>query len=164
VSFSSIFPRTIPFFRWCDQTWLCNAIKGTTWVFPLTETIHILALAVLLGCITLLDFRLLGIGVRHWTPWRIANELHKFIGWALGVILATGWLLFMAEPMKAYDNMAFLPKMAFLAAAITFHYTIFRRASSIDKIYTPVVAKFAALVSLFLWFGIGVMGRAIGFV
>jgi hypothetical protein len=164
VSFSSIFPGTIPFFRWCDKTWLCNAIKGTTWVFPLTETIHILALVVLLGSILLLDFRLLGIGARHWTPWRIANELRNFVRWGLAIILITGWLLFMAEPMKAYDNMAFLPKMAFLLAAITFHFTIFRRASSIDKVYTPLLAKCAALVSLFLWFGIGVMGRAIGFV
>ena len=164
MSFSALFPSTIPFFRWCDQTWLCNAIKGTTWVFPLTETIHILALVVLLGSIMLLDFRLLGIGIRNWTPWRIANELRRYILWALVVILVTGWLLFMAEPMKAYDNMAFLPKMTLLVSAILFHYTIFRKASSIDKLYTPVVAKFAALASLFLWFGIGVMGRAIGFV
>jgi len=164
VSFSALFPSTIPFFRWCDQTWLCNAIKGTTWVFPLTETIHILALVVLLGSIMLLDFRLLGIGIRNWTPWRIANELRRYILGALFVILVTGWLLFMAEPMKAYDNMAFLPKMTLLFSAILFHYTVFRKASSIDKLYTPVTAKFAALVSLFLWFGIGVMGRAIGFV
>jgi hypothetical protein len=164
VSFSAIFPGSIPFFRWCDSTWLCNAIKGTTWVFPLTETIHILALVVLLGSIMLLDFRLLGLGIRNWTPWRIANELRKFIGWALVVILVTGWLLFMAEPMKAYDNMAFLPKMLFLFSAILFHYTVFQKASSIDKLYTPILAKCAALVSLFLWFGIGVMGRAIGFV
>lgn len=164
MSFSALFPSTIPFFRWCDQTWLCNAIKGTTWVFPLTETIHILALVVLLGSIMLLDFRLLGIGIRNWTPWRIANELRRYILCALVVILVTGWLLFMAEPMKAYDNMAFLPKMTLLFSAILFHYTVFRKASSIDKLYTPVTAKFAALVSLFLWFGIGVMGRAIGFV
>ena len=164
MSFSALFPSTIPFFRWCDQTWLCNAIKGTTWVFPLTETIHILALVVLLGSIMLLDFRLLGIGIRNWTPWRIANELRRYILGALFVILVTGWLLFMAEPMKAYDNMAFLPKMTLLFSAILFHYTVFRKASSIDKLYTPVTAKFAALVSLFLWFGIGVMGRAIGFV
>ena len=164
MSFSALFPSTIPFFRWCDQTWLCNAIKGTTWVFPLTETIHILALVVLLGSIMPVDFRLLGIGIRNWTPWRIANELRRYILWALAVILVTGWLLFMAEPMKAYDNMAFLPKMTLLFSAILFHYTVFRKASSIDKLYTPVTAKFAALVSLFLWFGIGVMGRAIGFV
>ena len=164
MSFSALFPSTVPFFRWCDQTWLCNAIKATTWVFPLTETIHILALVVLLGSIMLVDFRLLGIGIRNWTPWRMANELRRYTLWALVVILITGWLLFMAEPMKAYDNMAFLPKMALLCSAILFHYTIFRKASSIDKLYTPVIAKFAALVSLFLWFGIGVMGRAIGFV
>jgi hypothetical protein len=164
VAFSALFPFTYPFFKWCDNTWLCNAIKGTTWVFPLTETIHILALVVLLGSILLLDLRLLGLGVRKFTPLRISSELHTYIGWALAVILVTGWLLFMAEPLKAYDNMAFLPKMTLLFLAILFHYTLFRKASSLDTLSIPVMAKFAAFVSLFLWFGIGVMGRAIGFV
>jgi hypothetical protein len=164
VSFSYLFPSTYPFFKWCDDTWLCNAIKATTWVFPLAETIHILALVVLLGSIMLVDFRLLGLGIRRFSPLRISNELKTYIAWALGVILVTGWLLFMAEPLKAYDNMAFMPKMALLFSAILFHYTAFRKASSIDSTSIPVLAKFAALLSLFLWFGIGVAGRAIGFV
>jgi len=164
VSFSAIFPWTFPFFKWCDGTWLCNAIKATTWVFPLTETVHILALVVLLGSILLLDFRLLGIGIRYWTPSRISKELETYVKWALVLILLTGWILFMAEPLKAYDNMAFLPKMVFLVAAIVYHYTIFRRYSSIDKPAIPMMGRFAALFSLFLWFGIGVAGRAIGFV
>jgi hypothetical protein len=164
VSFSSVFPFTYPFFKWCDDTWLCNAIKGTTWVFPLTETIHILALVVLLGSIMLVDFRLLGLGIRRFTPLRISNELKTYIAWGLAIILVTGWLLFMAEPLKAYDNMAFLPKITLLFSAILFHYTLFRKASSIDTPSIPVLARFAALLSLFLWFGIGVAGRAIGFV
>jgi len=164
VSFSSLLPFTYPFFKWCDDTWLCNAIKATTWVFPLTETIHILALVVLLGSILLVDLRLLGVGIRKFTPLQIAGELRTYISWGLGIILVTGWLLFMAEPLKAYDNMAFLPKITLLFSAILFHYTIFRKASSINTLSTPILAKFAALLSLFLWFGIGVAGRAIGFV
>ena len=164
MSFSSLFPFTYPFFKWCDDTWLCNAIKATTWVFPLTETIHILALVVLLGSIMLVDFRLLGVGIRNWSPARISRELQHFISWGLVVILITGWLLFMAEPLKAYDNMAFLPKMTLLFSAILYHYTVFRKASSIDGVSIPVLGRLAAVLSLFLWFGIGVMGRAIGFV
>jgi hypothetical protein len=164
LSFSYWLPFTYPFFKWCDDTWLCNAIKGTTWVFPLTETIHILALVVLLGSILLVDLRLLGLGARKFTPSRISNELHTYIAWGLVVILITGWLLFMAEPLKAYDNMAFLPKITLLFSAILFHYTIFRKASSLDTPTVPVMAKFAAVISLVLWFGIGVAGRAIGFV
>lgn len=164
MSFSALLPFTYPFFKWCDDTWLCNAIKATTWVFPLTETIHILALVVLLGSILLVDLRLLGLGIRKFTPSQIYAELRTYIGWGLAIILVTGWLLFMAEPLKAYDNMAFLPKITLLFSAILFHYTLFRKASSINTPYIPVIAKFAALVSLILWFGIGVAGRAIGFV
>ncbi len=31
----------LPFFTWCDGTWLGQAIRGVTWAFPLIETIHI---------------------------------------------------------------------------------------------------------------------------
>src|ERR1051326_9588131 len=111
---------------------MCISIKAPTWVFPLTETIHILALVVLLGSILLLDLRLLGVGIRNWTPSRISNELRSFVWYSLLVILVTGWILFMAEPLKAFDNQAFLPKMTLLFSAIAYHYTVFKKASSID--------------------------------
>lgn len=160
----SWFPSLFPFFLWVDSTWLHNYIQGTTWVFPLVETIHILALVVLLGSIFLIDVRLLGIGIRTWPPSQLSEGLRSYIKWGLIVILITGALLFIAEPKKLYDNIGFGPKMVLLALAIIYQYTLFPKASSIDKLSTPVWAKAAALLSLALWFGVGAAGRAIGFV
>ena len=56
-------------------------IKGTTWVFPLVETIHLLALAFLLGSLFLIDLRLLGLSIRGWSPAQIVEQLHDFINW-----------------------------------------------------------------------------------
>jgi hypothetical protein len=163
VSFSQYFPGTLVFFKWIDGTWICNAIKGTTWVFPLTETIHILALAMALGAMLMVNFRLLGI-IRNWTPAQMVGQLQGFINWGIWTIIGTGILLAVAEPLKAYDNLAFLPKMTLLALAIIYQYTLYPKAEHLDTVKIPIWGRLAALVSIGLWFGVGVMGRAIGFV
>jgi hypothetical protein len=156
-------PSLYPFFSWVDNTRLSQYIKGTTWVFPLVETIHILALAMLLGSLFLIDLRLLGIAIRRWSPAQILEQLHSFINWAIVVILITGVLLFIAEPRKLFDSAAFGPKMIILALAIVFQFTLYPRVRSMQT-RIPIYGRLLALVSLALWFGVAVCGRAIGFV
>ena len=47
------------------------------------------------------------------------------------IILATGFLLFSSEAMKAYTNTPFQVKMLFLFSAIVFHYTIYGRGDAL---------------------------------
>lgn len=156
-------PSVFPFFKWVDETWMSAAIKGTTWVFPLIETIHILSLSVLLGSVFLIDLRLLGIAIRKWSPAQILGQIQSMMNWSVFIILATGLILFIAEPRKLFDNSAFGPKMLFLALALIFQYTFFPRVRSIQA-HIPVWARLMALVSFGLWFAVAVCGRAIGFV
>jgi hypothetical protein len=154
----------LPFMKWCDETTLGTAIRGTTWAFPLIETIHILALAVLFGSILLIDFRLLGIAVRTIAVSRLQKELNRFINWSLVIILLTGVLLFLSEALKAYANAAFFPKIILIVLAVVYHYTIHAKAAASELPAGPPWGKAAGLISLLLWFGVGVAGRAIGFV
>jgi hypothetical protein len=156
-------PSWFPFFAWVDMTPVSAYIKGTTWVFPLAETIHILALAVLLGSVFLIDVRLLGIAIRRWSPAQILEQVHSLMNWSVAIILVTGVLLFIAEPRKLFDSAAFGPKMMFLAAAIVFQYTLYPRVRTLQA-HIPVWGRLLGLVSLMLWFGVAVCGRAIGFV
>jgi len=156
-------PSWFPFFAWVDETRMSAFIKGTTWVFPLVETIHILALAVLLGSLFLIDLRLLGIAIRRWSPAQIVEQVHSFINWSVVIILVTGAILFVAEPRKLFDSAAFGPKMIFLALAIVFQYTLYPRVRTMQA-HIPIWGRLLALVSLGLWFGVAVCGRAIGFV
>jgi len=155
---------TYPFFKWCDETSLAHAIRGNTWAFPLIETIHILALTVLLGGILLMDLRMLGIGIRRIPVARMQNQLASYINVSLVVGIVTGFLLFISEALKAYDNQAFRPKITLLAMATIFHYTAHSKATSSATPGGPGWAKIAAVVSIVLWFGVGAAGRAIGFV
>jgi len=153
-----------PFFQWCDASWLGQAIRGVTWAFPLIETIHILALAVLLGSILLINLRLLDLWIHGWSAAQMARVLSPYIWISLLVIVVSGVLLFLSEALKAFDNAAFFPKITLLILATLFHYTIYRKAAATESEHPPVWCKLAAVLSLALWFGVGVAGRAIGFV
>lgn len=154
----------LPFFKWCDQSWMGEAIRSVTWAFPLIETIHILAMTVLLGGILMMDLRLLGVAERLLPVSKIQKQLTRYIDVSLVLIIVTGVLLFSSEAVKAYDNAAFFPKMYLLAAAVIYHYTVHRRAVTADNPSGPRWARPAAALSLALWFGVGICGRAIGFV
>ncbi|MEI9811933.1 MAG: DUF6644 family protein [Acidobacteriota bacterium] len=151
-----------PIFQWADDSGLGAYIRDRTWPFPLIETIHIMALAVFLGALFLIDLRLMGLKMGGIAASRLTRELNRYIDWGIALILITGVMLFASEGGKLYENAAFAPKMIMLGAALLFHYTIHRRAVANDK--PPAWAAFAGLISQALWIGVGAAGRAIGFV
>jgi hypothetical protein len=139
-------------------------ISGSNWLFPAVEAVHIVALAVLCGAIIMLNLRLFGITLRQKAMAELAEELAPWTFCSLVIIVLTGVMLFSSEAMKAYTNVPFQVKMVFLFAAVIFHYTIY---SKITYAPEPQVSKswnrIAAVTSVILWFGVGVGGRAIGF-
>jgi len=78
-------------------------------------------------------------------------------------MLTSGILLFLSEAMKCYGNTSFRVKMLFLFAALLFQFTIYNRTVKNEGASAPVGGKIAAGVALCLWFGVGLAGRAIGF-
>lgn len=151
-----------PIYKWAEDTALGEWIRGGTWPFPLIETFHILALAVFLGALFLIDLRLIGFKVGGISAATMYRQLHKYINWGIVVILVSGGMLFASEGGKLYDNSAFAPKMYFLAAALITHYTIHRRAVAAET--PPAWGPIAGILSQCLWLLTGAAGRAIGFV
>ena len=45
----------LPFFEWCEQSALGNMIRGSLWLFPVIESIHLLALALIGGAVILIN-------------------------------------------------------------------------------------------------------------
>jgi hypothetical protein len=153
---------TYPIFKWAEDTAVGEWIRGGTWPFPLIETFHILALAVFVGCIFLVDLRLMGLKMGGITAARLYRELNAYINWGIVIILVSGAMLFASEGGKLYENAAFSPKMILLAMALLFHYTGHRKAVATEQ--PPSWGALAGALSLILWFATGAAGRAIGFV
>jgi hypothetical protein len=153
-----------PFFAWCDNLPVAIAIRNSRVLFPIIESIHILALAVLLGTVIIVSLRLLGFGLTQRPIWDVYSTVAGLRNGALIVMVTTGFLLFCSEAMKCYENPPFWAKMIMLAAAVLFQYTVLRWiAHRPDTSLKRIRAASAALLSLLLWFGVGAAGRAIGF-
>jgi hypothetical protein len=152
-----------PFFQWCDKTFLGHWVSGGTWEFPMLETVHILALAMLYGCVVVISLRLMGILMGGWTVAGITREVTPFLNSSLAVILVTGTLLYLSEAIKTFGNPAFWIKIDLLLAAILFHFLVVRKVTKSDQV-SRATGLIVGGISLVLWLGIGCAGRAIGFV
>ncbi len=154
----------LPLAEWFGQTGIAQAIHNSSWLFPFIEIFHLLSLGVLGGTVMLVNLRLLGMVF----PGKTAPELSRDVAFpmklSLTTMLVSGWLLFMSEATKMYTNDAFRIKMLFLALALVFTYTIHRKVANAAPPNSPVLSKLVALVSVLLWSGVGLAGRAIGFV
>ena len=151
-----------PFILWCDSTALAVAMRESTWLFPFVETLHLLALALLGGSVLITDVRLLGRGLRTQPVGRLLQQARPWLIASLLATVVSGLVLFLPEARKCYESPAFRLKMAFLAGAVLYTFTVrdwvFRRPS----LFTGALPA-AALVSLTLWLGVGITGRGIGF-
>jgi hypothetical protein len=152
------------FFRWLGNTWVANAINDSEWLFPVIESIHITGLAVLIGTIAIVDFRLLGLVLPKRSVSQLASELRPFTLTGIFIMLNTGPLMLSAAPERGYGNPAFSFKMSFLLLALITHFTIHRCATASDRVSGATLGeKLAACLSRILWTGVVTGGRAIAF-
>jgi hypothetical protein len=93
----------------------------------------------------------------------ISRELSRVLLVSLSVMVLSGTALLSEEAGKCYYSPAFRWKMALLAAAVIFYFTLHRQAILRTQSGTLALwPRIAAVVSLLLWLGVGVAGRAIG--
>jgi hypothetical protein len=139
-------------------------IKNSPWAFAVIESIHLLALATIGGAVLLVDMRLLGLGLKRQEVTALARDAQPVLVWSLIVLLVTGFALFVSEAIKCYYSTPFWVKMASLALAILFTFTIKRKVTLTEHATTgPMMRRLVAVVSLALWFGVAAGGRWIGF-
>lgn len=152
----------LEFFRWCDSTWISNVIRNSTWIFPIVEVFHLFGLTLLLGTVTVIDARILGFGMRRQSISKVARELTPWMLLGAALTICSGIPLFLSEAMKCYDNAAFPYKMACLAGGILL--IGLTQRSIISMKMNPALMKVVAVLSLVLWYGVALAGRAIAFV
>jgi len=147
------------------QTALGHFMQTSRWGFALVEMAHLLALALLGGALLIVDLRLLGVVLKGESARSIGRDLGRIVIASLIVMIVTGIALLSEEAGKCYFSPAFRWKMVLLAFAVLFYFTLHRRALLGTDTGTPGFwARSAALVSLTLWLGVGVAGRAIGLI
>jgi uncharacterized membrane protein len=158
------------FIHWLGATPVSLVIQEVFWIIPTVQTIHILAISVVLASMAMFDLRLLGLaGNRN----SIASLSRRFMPWlwgALIVLAASGCILIVGEPKRSLGNVVFQLKMCMLATAIVvtlgFQAVLKRDLAGGSADLAPAhvtAAKITGLMSLALWVGIAVAGRLIAY-
>lgn len=150
------------FFAWCERMPLGNSVKQSMWAFAVIETLHIMALAILLGTMVVIDLRLLGAGLKRVPVAEVAGLLRPWFWAAFAVMIGTGVCLFLAEATRLSTSGPFAYKMTFVLLAVAIHLTIHRNAIARGA-SGAAWSKAAACMSLVCWFGVALAGRAIAF-
>jgi hypothetical protein len=147
-----------------------TAVRESTWLFPTIESIHVLALVLVVGSIMVVDLRLLNIASRHRSVKELTDEVLPWTWTAFVCALITGSLLFSSSAVRYTGIWQFDAKMCMLVlAAINmgiFHLGAFRSVAQWDRApsHPPLAAKLAGGISLTIWVIVVALGRWIGFV
>lgn len=153
-----------PWFVALAHSSLGQFMQNSRWGFAAVEAVHLLALTLLGGSVLVLDLRLLGLILRRESPRVLNRDLSRVLLSSLAILVLTGIALVSEEALKCYNNAAFRWKMALLAAAVLFYFTLYRRVVLSLGGAATLASRVTAVISLSLWLGVGVAGRAIGLI
>jgi hypothetical protein len=156
------------FCEWMADTPGSIALHESAWMYPIVESVHVLALCLFLGLAVMLDLRLLGVTMRSAPASDVMERLLPWTAAGFVVMVISGALLFYAIPVRTFLNIFFRIKVAMLLLSgmnvWIFHSGVYRRMADWDlDPVPPTRARVAAGVSLALWAGIVVAGRMIAY-
>ena len=148
---------------WLSESRLSIALTDSELAFPAIESLHVIALTLVVGSISLVDLRLLGLVWRRRETGDLIALILPITWIAFAFALLTGLLLFAANPISYSTNFYFLAKLGLLLLAgvnmVGFHLFSHRHLA------TPgaLAPKLSGAASLTLWLTIVTFGRWIGF-
>jgi hypothetical protein len=151
-----------------ENSALADNIRENDLLFPLIESMHVVAICLVVGSILFVDLRLLGLASVHRSVSRVTNGILALTWSAFVVALASGGLLFISNATKYLENGYFIAKILLICAAGV-NMAIFHGISAKDlakwehETRLPLPARLAGGLSILLWVAVVACGRWIGF-
>jgi hypothetical protein len=152
---------------------IAEFFRGSLWLYPAVEILHIAGFVILVGAAFVMDLRLLG-RLRALPVAGTIRSLSRWARWSLILVVPSGLILFIADATTLAANSAFQLKIVLLAAAglnaAVFHRIVFRQVDvrRDDALRSgaplPLAARVAGVLSIVLWFSVIACGRLIAYV
>lgn len=147
---------------------LGELVRENDLLFPFIESVHVLAVCLVVGSIAVVDLRLLGFASVDRPVGRLMRSILPITVGAFGLAVAAGSLLFISHASKYLENRFFIAKITLIALAgvnmAVFHLIGARNLDQCENdALPPLFARVAGGLSLFLWVSVVACGRWIGF-
>lgn len=155
------------FSRMADSSW-STGLHESRYAYDLIESVHVWTLCLFFGLAVMFDLRLLGWTMRSLPVSEVSRRLLPWTVVGFVIMVMSGTLLFVAIPLRTYQNIFFRAKMVMLTLAglnvWIFHSGVYRRVATWDLASVPPrAARVAGALSLVLWVCIVLSGRMIAY-
>jgi hypothetical protein len=151
-----------------ETSTLAGRIRDSLLLFPLLESAHVFALALVFGTIGVIDLRLLGLASASRSFRHMSSDILRWTWAAFALTAVTGGLMFLTNATVYYHNFYFRAKMVLLLLAglnmFVFEMTAGRKTEHWHtEPSAPRPGKTVAVLSIVIWISVIFMGRMIGF-
>ena len=150
-----------------EQSGFGAAIRQSTWLFPLANVGHVLALALFAGALAVMDVRLLG-GLAATSPACLLMRARSVAIAAFVLLVVTGIMQFAADASHLIINPVFQIKLALIGLGLAnlaiFEFGVKRAVTGLGPgVAMPASAKTAGFMSLAIWLAVAACGRTIAY-
>jgi len=142
---------------------LCEWLEQIPWIVTITNSavlislvwlVHYIGFFLLVGTTAVVDLRVLGAAARNQKLVPLAGQLFPFAWAGLGLVIASGFVMFAGQATTFYPTAVFQIKMGMVLLALLFGVIVQRKLPIWDRAPSvPAAAKWLAFVSLVLWIG-----------
>jgi putative copper export protein len=159
-----------PFAEWLATTGASVFMQDhQSWVIPAIQSVHIVGIAVVMGSVFLIDLRILGWAGTDQTLRETIDRFGPWLTSALWLMLATGLLMVVAEPVRELVTFSFWAKMLLVAVGVVvlgvFQGALRRRERlrEEERIARYPFVRTLTLLTFLLWAAVIVLGRLIAY-
>jgi hypothetical protein len=142
--------------------------EHNTWAIPTIQSIHIVGIAMVMGSVLMIDLRILGWAGTDQTLRQTTSRFGPWLTGSLWLLLATGILMVIGEPVRELMTFSFWLKMALVAVgalvAVAFQRTVRRHEQRWEEtLVHRRSTKLLAIMTFLIWACIIVLGRLIAY-
>jgi hypothetical protein len=157
------------FAEWLSRTYLSVLIQTHNgWVIPTIQSIHIAGIGIVLASVFMIDLRILGFAGRDQTLRQTTDRFGPWMMWSLVVLLVTGALMVIGEPVRELVTFSFWAKMLFVAVGTLVAALFLKALHKHDPHWEETLLQRASIkvmsvVTFLVWVGVIVLGRLIAY-
>ena len=130
------------FAEWLSTTFLSVFIQNhNSWAIPTIQSIHIVGIGMVLGSVLMIDLRILGWAAMDQTLRQTTDRFGPWLTGALWLMLATGILMVIGEPVRELITFSFWLKMFLVAVGALIAIVFLRAVRKHEQHWEEVVAS-----------------------
>jgi len=142
--------------------------EHNAWAIPAIQSVHIVGIGLVMGSVLMIDLRILGLA---WTDQTLGQTTRRFGPWLTGslwLLLVTGLLMVVGEPVRELVSFSFWLKMALVAVGTVVAVAFQRALRREERRFEDAAAhggstKMLAVVTFLVWIAVIFLGRLIAY-